>query len=398
PLLSGDNRAEQLTALLTARRALYDSFSAQIDTTNQSISHVVDEICALLAPRTLTIHAPGFHHEILLGYGLLESLSDLLAERDLHGPVVMVTDENAARALSSVLRRAKRSSVVVLPAGESHKTLDTVRTLYDLFLQHGLDRTGVVIALGGGVVGDLAGFAAATFMRGVRWVNVPTTLLAMVDASLGGKTGVDLPQGKNLVGAFHPPALILSDPLALNSLPPAERISGMAEVVKHGIVGDLALFESLEASTAFGDICQIQQAIEVKVRIVEADPFEKGVRATLNLGHTIGHGVEAASGYRLRHGEAVALGLCAEAHIAERMGLAEQRLTGRIALLLTRIGLPTDCPGLDPAAIRAAMSADKKKAGSRLKFALPKRVGEVVHGIEVDEALIQETLEIITHG
>jgi 3-dehydroquinate synthetase len=203
---------------------------------------------------------------------------------------------------------------------------------------------------------------------------------------------VDLPQGKNLVGAFHPPALVISDPLTLNTLPAAERISGMAEVVKHGLIGEEALFAGLEASPVFGSLDQLERAIRVKLRVVEADPFEKGQRATLNLGHTIGHGAEAASRFRLRHGEAVAIGLCGETWIAERMGLAERGLTERVTALLNQIGLPTRCPGLDPAAVRAAMSRDKKKSGAKLRFALPKRVGDVGWGIGVDEALLIEAL------
>jgi 3-dehydroquinate synthetase len=242
----------------------------------------------------------------------------------------------------------------------------------------------------------MAGFAAATFMRGVRWVNVPTTLLAMVDASLGGKTGVDLPQGKNLVGAFHPPALVVSDPLLLHTLPTAERVSGLAEVVKNGVIDDPGLFEELERGSAFGSVEQVERAIRVKVRVVEADPFEADRRAALNLGHTIGHGVEAASGFALRHGEAVAIGLTAEARLAERLGLAEAGLAERIWRLLERLGLPTRCPGLDPAGIRAAMNSDKKMAGGRLKFALPRRLGEVVWGVEVDEAGLQAELQALT--
>jgi 3-dehydroquinate synthase len=391
PLLDGDNPAEQLAALLKARRYLYDSFPAQFDTTNKTVAQAADEIIALLAPRSLPVNAPGLKHEILLGYGLLESLPAALEERGLTGPTLLVTDENAARSLSPKLPYPQ----TILPPGEQHKTLDTIRQLYDSFLEHGLDRSGTVVAVGGGVIGDMAGFAAATFMRGLRWVNAPTTLLAMVDASLGGKTGVDLPQGKNLVGAFHPPALVVSDPLALNTLPEAERISGMAEVIKHGLLGDAALFESLEVSTAFGSLDQLQRAIEVKIRVVEADPFEKGARAKLNLGHTIGHGVESASGYRLRHGEAVAIGMAAETWIAEKMGLAGRGLTDRLSHLLKHTGLPTRAPGLDPTTVRAAMSSDKKKAGGQLKFALPKRVGEAAWGVEVDEALLMETLEIV---
>jgi 3-dehydroquinate synthase len=390
PLLAGDNPVERLNALLHGRRALYASFPTHIDTSGKSVEQVVSEIETLLTPRTLTVNAPGLKHEIVLGYGLLDPLPNLLDERGLTGPMVIVTDENVAPFI------VHRSSLIVPPAGEQHKTLDTIRTLYDAFLKHGLDRSGIVIAIGGGVIGDMAGFAAATFMRGVRWVNVPTTLLAMVDASLGGKTGVDLPNGKNLVGAFHPPSLVVSDPLTLNTLPHAERVSGMAEVIKHGIIGDAGLFEAIEAGAAFGNVDQIARAIEVKIRVVEADPFEKGERATLNLGHTIGHGVEAASGYKLRHGEAVAIGLAAESQLAERLGLAESGLAQRIARACTQVGLPVNCPGLNPGRIREAMSSDKKKAGGKLKFALPKKIGEVTWGVEADEALLLEVLKATT--
>lgn len=394
PLLAGDDPEAKLFALLETRRALYDSFPEQIDTTRKTTAQIAGEIVASLTPRALPIHAPGFQHQVLLGYGLLQNLPALLAQHGLTGPTLIVTDENIIQQLP-ISNLASASPISRLPPGEHHKTLATLQTLYEAFLQHGLDRTGCVIAIGGGVVGDMVGFAAATFMRGMRWVNVPTTLLAMVDASLGGKTGVDLPQGKNLVGAFHPPALILSDPLTLATLPRAEHVSGMAEVVKHGVIGDAGLFEMLEASPVFGSVEQLRRAIEVKIRVVEADPYEKGVRATLNAGHTIGHGIELASGYRLRHGEAIAIGLVAETRLAEQMGLAEAGLANRIEHVLQNIGLPTRCPGLEAPAIRAAMSADKKKANGKLKFALPKRVGEVGWGIEVEEDLITEMLMTI---
>ncbi|MGQ0600992.1 MAG: 3-dehydroquinate synthase [Anaerolineales bacterium] len=399
PLLVGDDPAVKLGALLKTRRELYDSFAAQIETDGKTIQQVVDEIRSDLEPRRLPVNAPGLRHDIVLGYGLLERLVELLAADGLTGSTLMVTDENIMRALPHSTRHRRTQSVrafVTIPTGEQHKTLDTVRTLYDAFLRHGLDRQSAVIAVGGGVIGDMVGFAAATYMRGVRWVNVPTTLLAMVDASLGGKTGVDLPQGKNLVGAFHPPVLVVSDPLVLNTLLTAERTAGMAEVVKHGLIDDAELFAELERSVTFGSVRQIERAIAVKVRVVEEDPFELGRRAVLNLGHTVGHGVEAASGFRLRHGEAVAIGLAAETHIAEQMGLAESGLAARIEHTLTHLGLPTHCPNLDPNAIRMLMSADKKKAGGKLKFALPKRVGEVAWGVEVDETLLAETLNAIT--
>lgn len=389
PLLAGDDPEAKLMALLETRRALYDSFPEQVNTTGQSIAQVAEDVIARLKPRALPVNAPSLKHDILLGYGLLHNLPGLMAERGLSGPALIVTDENLARQLPL---SHFSLPIAILPAGEQHKTLATIQSLYEAFLQHGLDRTGWVIAMGGGVLGDMAGFAAATFMRGLRWINVPTTVLAMVDASLGGKTGVDLPQGKNLVGAFHPPTLVISDPLTLASLPRAEFISGMAEVVKHGVIGEAGLFEALEASPIFGSVEHLRRAIQVKIKVVEADPFEKGVRATLNAGHTIGHGIEAASGYRLRHGESIAIGLVAETLMAEHLGLAERGLASRIEAVLQRIGLPTRCPGLDVTLIRAAMMSDKKKASGRLKFALPRRVGEVGWGIDVEESLIIETL------
>ncbi|MDW8326433.1 MAG: 3-dehydroquinate synthase [Anaerolineales bacterium] len=396
PLLAGDDPAAKLHALLGARRALYDSFPEQLDTSQQKPSQVADEIAQRLQPRTLLVDTPGFRHEIVLGYGLLAQLPQLLAERNLNGAALVVTDENVARATGGGRWMSVNGlASVVVPAGEQYKTLDTVRRLYDAFLQHGLDRQSVVIAFGGGVIGDLAGFAAATFMRGLRWVNVPTTLLAMVDASVGGKTGVDLPQGKNLVGAFHPPALVVADPLVLRTLPREEFCAGMAEVIKHSLIGDPQLFEALERGTTFGSLEQLERAIRVKVEVVQADPFEEGRRATLNLGHTIGHGVEAASGFALRHGEAVAVGLWAEAWLAEEMDIAERGLAERIGRVLAQHGLPTRAPGLDPHAIRAAMSADKKKAAGRLRFALPRAPGDVVWGIVVSEALLAEALRRI---
>jgi shikimate kinase / 3-dehydroquinate synthase len=389
PLLSGDNPAERLHKLVDSRQGLYDSFSAQVNTTGKTVNQVVANLEALLVPTTLQVEAAELKHAIVLGYGLLETLPALLKEYGLGGPAVIVTDDQIAASLPLAKYNLP---LITLPSGEQHKSLASIASLYDSFLKHGLDRTGTVVAIGGGVIGDMTGFAAATYMRGVRWVNVPTTLLAMVDASLGGKTGVDLPQGKNLVGAFNPPVVVISDPLALNTLPQAERIAGMAEVIKHGVIGEPDLFTELERSPIFGSVEQLRRAIDVKVQVVNEDPFERGRRATLNLGHTIGHGVESASDFRLRHGEAVAIGLAAEAHIAERLGLAENGLTDRITHTLKLSGLPTTAPGLDPARIRTLMSSDKKKSGGKLKFALPKQIGEVAWGLEVDEALLTEVL------
>ncbi|MBL8096671.1 MAG: 3-dehydroquinate synthase [Anaerolineales bacterium] len=392
PLLQGDPAA-RLAALLAERAPLYDSIVEQVDTSDLKVAAVADLIAGRLAARDLRITAPGFEHTVALGYGLLGDLTPLLADRGLGRPAALVCDDVVA---AQPWLRAVDAPRVIVPTGEQHKTLDTIRLMYERFLELGLDRGSLVVAVGGGVVGDMTGFAAATFMRGVRWVNVPTTLLAMVDASLGGKTGVDLPQGKNLVGAFHPPSLIVSDPLTLNTLPEAERRAGLAEAIKHGVIADPELWRQYVERPMLGGVDQLERAIAVKVQVVSEDPYERGRRATLNLGHTIGHGVESASGYRLRHGEAIAVGLVAEARLAVALGLAEAGLGEALGGVLARAGLPVAAPGLDPEDVRLAMSSDKKKTGGRLKFALPAAIGDVRWGIEVPDALLAAELRHLT--
>jgi 3-dehydroquinate synthase len=307
----------------------------------------------------------------------------------------------AADVTASLRAADLRPVACSIPDGEEHKTLATVRALYDQFLDAGLDRSGTVLSLGGGVTGDVAGFAAATYMRGVRFVQAPTSLLAMVDASVGGKTGVDLPQGKNLVGAFKQPALVLIDPQVLRTLEPAEFRSGMAEVLKHGILADAALFEALAPGPEGGDVprtlsvARLVQALRVKVDVVEADPYEGGRRATLNLGHTVGHALERLSGYELRHGEAVACGLVAAARLAEALGCAEGGLTKRVADALTTWGLPTTIPAYPVPAILDAMTHDKKKQQGQLRWILPRRIGEVEIVEDVSVKAVEDVLEAL---
>jgi 3-dehydroquinate synthase len=279
---------------------------------------------------------------------------------------------------------------IVIPAGEVNKNIESVQALWYGFLDASLERGSTVLALGGGVVGDLSGFAASTFMRGITWINVPTTLLAMVDASLGGKTGVDLPRGKNLVGAFYPPAFVLVDPNVLLTLPEVEIRTGMAEVIKHGIIGDPGLLEMCAGYRGEGELDKlITRAMAVKIRIIETDPYDKGERAALNLGHTVGHALELVSEYRLRHGEAVAIGMVVETRLAERLGLAEQGLSLHIASILAGINLPVDIPAdLDRAAIRRAMGVDKKKSQGRICFSLPASLSRVLIGIDVPDDVL----------
>ncbi|CAG0971183.1 partial shikimate kinase / 3-dehydroquinate synthase, partial [Anaerolineae bacterium] len=281
---------------------------------------------------------------------------------------------------------------------EQFKTLDSVRAIYDQLLDARLDRQSIVFALGGGVIGDVAGFAAATYLRGVSFVQLPTTLLAMVDASLGGKVAVDHPRGKNLVGAFKHPHAVIADTDALKTLPEAELNSGMAEVVKHAIIDDVGLFEMLEHNPHPDPITRakrswVARAMQVKINIVARDPLEQGERAKLNLGHTFGHALELLSNYKMQHGEAVAIGMVCATRLATRRGICDAYLIERVENLVRAIGLPTRVPReFATNAILDAMATDKKRVGSRLRFILPRALGDV---IIVDDIVQEDVASVI---
>ena len=388
---------EGLSALVERRAGHYASFPLALDTTGLSLEAAVQEAKVRLG--AFRVGGMGAGYSVRVRPGSLDGLGEALRMAGLAGPVALVSDENVAarygqRAAAALEASGYAVRTAVLPPGETQKTYAAVARLWDAFLDAGLERGSTVVALGGGVVSDLAGFAAAVFLRGVRWAVVPTSLLGMADASLGGKTGADLPRGKNLIGAFHPPSLVLADPLLLASLPEAELRSGLAEVVKHGILGDPALFaacaqgwEHLAAggfqAAAWDEI--VRRAMAVKIRFIEADPYERGPRAALNLGHTVGHAVEQRSGFQVRHGEAVAIGMVCEARLAEQIGLAERGLAEEIAAVLRGLGLPVEVPaGLSRESLLEAMQVDKKRAGGKVRFALPARIGEVRWGIAVE--------------
>jgi 3-dehydroquinate synthase len=247
--------------------------------------------------------------------------------------------------------------------------------------------------LGGGVIGDMAGFAAASYMRGVPLVQLPTTLLAMVDASIGGKVAVDHPKGKNLIGAFKQPEMVLIDPVALATLDEAEMRCGWAEVIKAGVIGSPSLFERLEEGGDEPLSSIIAKAVRVKVAIVEEDSYERGQRAVLNLGHTFGHALEVLSGFAFRHGEAVGIGMVAATRTAIVLGLCDETVEGRLAVLLQRFGLPTRYEGHEPEEIWEAMATDKKRRGKKLRFVLPKAIGQVMVTDQVPKAVVLEVLE-----
>jgi 3-dehydroquinate synthase len=371
PLLAGDLR-KRLSFLLEKRRDHYASFLNQLSVDNRSAEQIMHQLQIMLGRHRLT--AMG-EYEVYVGQ--VSNLTNFPTQSPF-----IVTDENVAKhhlaKIKSILPDAKS---IVLPAGEEHKNLETILRLWQAFLENGLDRKSTVIALGGGVIGDMTGFAASTFMRGINWIAIPTTLLAMVDASIGGKTGFDLPEGKNLIGSFHPPRLVLADPSLLLTLSDRELRSGMAEVVKHGIISDPELFELCKHSMDWvKDNLEeiVKRAMAVKIKVIEEDPYEKGIRAALNLGHTIGHAVELVSKFNLRHGEAIAIGMVAEAKYAARVGVAGVGLVEAIESTLSALGLPIHIPGEMPhEEIIRAMRVDKKKNAKVIRFALPSEIGKV---------------------
>jgi shikimate kinase/3-dehydroquinate synthase len=283
-----------------------------------------------------------------------------------------------------------------IAGGERSKRMRSVEKIHTDLVAVGADRATLVIAVGGGTVTDVAGFAAATYMRGVPWLPVATTVLGMVDAAIGGKTGVDLPQGKNLVGAFWQPIGAIADLAALETLPVRERRTGMAEIVKHAIVGDAGLLRVCETfdpgSRSAEWISLVRRAAGVKLRVVRRDPRETGVRATLNLGHTVGHAIEQASGFRISHGAAVAVGLRAAGLLALRRGMWSAVAHARVLGALAQAGLAVNVEGVSSSEALSAMRRDKKRANGSHRFVLPRRLGYVVPGIEVTEREIRWVL------
>lgn len=326
-------------------------------------------------------------YPVYIESGLLGRLEEMV-RRHLPGrQVAMIADATVYE-----LYRAGRLGAVTwsgetltVPSGEKSKSRDSWARLTDELLQRRFGRDSGVVALGGGVIGDLAGFVAATYMRGLPYLQVPTTLLAMLDASVGGKTGVDTPRGKNLIGAFHPPVAVIADPLSLNPLPDREYHAGLTEAVKHGLIADRAYFEWMEVQAPTlirrdaDSVTQlIRRSIEIKAEVVGGDERESGRRAILNAGHTVAHALEQVSNYELSHGEAVSLGLIAECELAERLGVAPAGLRRRVAALLARLGLPERLPRrFEEAALISSMAGDKKNRGAQIHFALPAAVGQI---------------------
>jgi 3-dehydroquinate synthase len=348
---------------------------------------------------TIKVTLPGRVYPIVIERGVLGEIGRWMDTQGLGHKVAVISNpwvaERYGPAVLISLRDAGRAAeLLTVPPGEGAKTLAEAERLYMELARLRLDRRSVVVALGGGVVGDLAGFVAATYLRGIDYVQVPTTLLAQVDASVGGKTAVDLPVGKNLVGAFHQPSLVIADVDTLATLPPRELRAGLAEVIKYGVIADAALFARLEeeadavlAADPAILIALVQRSCEIKAEVVIADERETGLRAILNFGHTVGHAVEALTGYStLLHGEAVAIGMVAAARMAVRQRMLAAPAAERLRSLIERYALPTEIPAtLSPEAILETMQLDKKTRDGQLQFVLPTRIGAVEIGCAVTE-------------
>ncbi|UJR79769.1 3-dehydroquinate synthase [Sandaracinus amylolyticus] len=390
PLLaSASDSTRVLATILEERAAAYAECHARIDTRGRDASAIADDIVRVARERPVAVALGERSYRVEIGSGVASRLGARLREAGVSGTTVVVGDENveapwAANARGYVEGAGLRAAPVTLAPGEQHKTIGSVERIWDAALEAGIDRHGAVVAVGGGVVGDLAAFAASTILRGIVLAQIPTSLLAMVDSSVGGKTGFDRAQGKNLIGSFHQPRTVLCDVDALSTLDRAERIAGLAEVVKSAWIDSEDAVAALErdadallAGDAEATVRAVRMSVALKARIVAEDEHERGPRALLNLGHTLGHAIEAASGYTMRHGEAVARGMVAAVRVARTLGDARPDDERRMIALLTRLGLPTDPERyLDETAL-AFVGADKKRKGSDVRFVSPGAAGNV---------------------
>ncbi|MDZ4858331.1 MAG: 3-dehydroquinate synthase [Candidatus Hydrogenedentes bacterium] len=347
-------------------------------------------------------------YPIHVGAGAIECLGDVLRALDTKGAVMLASDDivaplHAERIAGIVRGAGLNCGVCTMPAGEPNKRIAQIDLFIGEFLKAGLDRSSIVIALGGGVVGDVVGFAAASFMRGIRYIQIPTTVVAQVDSSVGGKTAVNHALAKNIIGAFHQPSTVIIDLDFLKTLPDRELRVGLAEVIKHGVIADADLFAYMERnvdSILAKDLDAIEYPVrrscEIKSAIVSEDEQEHGVRANLNYGHTFGHGIEAASNFTVfLHGEAISIGMCAAANLARDLGMVDRQFVARQHACLAAYGLPTAWPEMPVDDVIEAMRHDKKVRAGTMKFILPDRLGHVVHRTDVKIAQARAALAAV---
>jgi 3-dehydroquinate synthase len=352
--------------------------------------------------QTIQVDLGASSYPISIGSGLLTD-RDLLEGQIPGRDLLIVTNTTVARLYLAKLTaafRQKRIADCILPDGEQHKTLQTAGWVFDALILNKMNRDATVLALGGGVVGDIAGFAAACYQRGIGYVQMPTTLLAQVDSSVGGKTGVNHPGGKNLIGAFYQPQAVIADTSALTTLPDRELKSGLAEVIKHGCVWDPLLFNWLDrkipqllARETEALTYAISRSCEIKATVVARDEREHDIRAILNFGHTFGHAIEAATGYeKYLHGEAVALGMLIAADLSQRMGLIDATVKERLRDILQRTGLPTEAPHIGAAKAYELMQMDKKVMAGKVRLVLLEKLGRAIITDQYPKAALEATL------
>jgi 3-dehydroquinate synthase len=347
-----------------------------------------------LGPRSYTVQ---------IGHELLPTLGAEVSKKLQGTKVAIISDSNVAplyaeTVIQSLKAAGKTCTLITVPAGEASKSMHWAETVCSEMARAGIDRKGFVVALGGGVIGDLAGYCAAIYLRGIPYVQVPTTVLSQVDSSVGGKTGVNLPDAKNMVGAFHQPAHVIADLDTLDSLPKRERNEGFAEIIKHAAIKDASLFDTIEqVGKGKGDIAQlIRRNVSIKAAVVEADEFERiGTRAILNFGHTIGHAVESAAGYgTLLHGEAISIGLAAASWLSVKFSGLASHDHDRIINALLSFDLPVKLPaGMDDEDLLRRIRMDKKVDEGKLRFILLKKLGEAVVSAEVTDGHLKQALE-----
>ena len=356
-------------------------------------------------PAAVVTHSTG-SYPIWVGWGLLGGLGRRLKDSGLDGPAYIISDDRVfptygPQAQGSLHRSQIEAHCFIVPSGEQSKRLELAEAIYRWLAERRAERGHVVVAVGGGVVGDLAGFVAATYLRGMPYVQVPTSLVAMVDASIGGKVAVNLPEGKNLVGAFHQPRMVVADVALLSTLGKRELAEGWVEAIKHGLILDSGLFdvfedhaEELLALAPEASTKVIRRSVDMKARVVSEDERETvGLRILLNYGHTIGHAVEAATAYgRYLHGEAVSVGMMGAARISQGMGMITEEVVRRQRRLLERFNLPIEAPEVDPQAILQAMTLDKKTEGGSIKWVLLEGIGNAVVSRDVPYELVEQTV------
>lgn len=359
----------------------------------------------------IPVNLPQNPYEIAIASGSLSQLGSQISPLKLGKKVLLVSNPEIYKyygdiAVNSVKAAGFEVATHLIPEGEIYKTLDSITQIYDTAVENFLERSSTMIALGGGVIGDMTGFAAATWLRSIPFIQVPTSLLAMVDAAIGGKTGVNHPKGKNLIGAFHQPRLVLIDSQVLKTLPPREFRAGMAEVIKYGIIWDAELLTHLEAAERLDDFSYINEELlqtiitrscQAKADVVSKDEKEGGLRAILNYGHTIGHAIESLTGYsQIIHGEGVAIGMVAAGRIAVKLQMWSELEANRQDALIKKAGLPTEIPAnVDIEAIIEALQTDKKVKAGKVRFILPHHIGNVTITDQVTSDVIREILALI---